>query len=286
MTFFELIATAERTENKTIITYKANANDVQTANKVLINLAELFHDDSIGGLYAYMQEPDIIDIYKDFEPCLKISTIFNDIQIEQMHKSLQHYNEQMQSYSDFESVISTTINEKGYIKNDVLLLLRLHNFELYKKAMQVKTELMEAQRAQEAEDTRIEEEYQKQIEKQKKAEKENLKAEKLAFLQGFGAGKTSIQIERLYSVLSKTFTYVYDGKTQRKNRRDFIIDFLSEGYKPERIEDVVRYTGSKWNPRKTKPKTEYRLYGIDKRSYYDITKTEYDFACFYTEKII
>lgn len=282
MLFFELIATAERTENKTIITYKANANDVQTANKVLINLAELFHDDSIGGLYAYVQEPDIIDIYKDFEPCLKISTIFNDIQIEQMHKSLQHYNEQMQSYSDFESVISTTINEKGYIKNDVLLLLRLHNFELYKKALQVKTELMEAQRAQEAEDTRIEEEYQKQIEKQKKAEKENLKAEKLAFLQGFGAGKTSIQIERLYDILSKKYRYKIDNNSKILSRRDFILELLSSGWKPERKEGVVSYYGSKWNRKQSKPKTEY-LMGRQNESY-TITKVEYDFALYSMNK--
>ena len=282
MLFFELIATAERTENKTIITYKANANDVQTANKVLINLAELFHDDSIGGLYAYVQEPDIIDIYKDFEPCLKISTIFNDIQIEQMHKSLQHYNEQMQSYSDFESVISTTINEKGYIKNDVLLLLRLHNFELYKKALQVKTELMEAQRAQEAEDTRIEEEYQKQIEKQKKAEKENLKAEKLAFLQGFGTGKTSIQIERLYDILSKKYRYTIDNNSKILSRRDFILELLSSGWKPERKEGVVSYYGSKWNRKQSKPKTEY-LMGRQNESY-TITKVEYDFALYSMNK--
>lgn len=286
MLFFELIATANRTETKTIITYKSNAQDVMTVNRELLNLAELYNDNSLSGLYAFAVEPEIVEIYKDFEPCYKVTTIYNDAPIEMIQRGFQNYNEQMQDFAGFESIISKTIEAGGYIKNDIMLLLKLRKSALYSQAVKLKRELQKQQQVEDAEQKRKAVERQKQEEAEFKAEIERVKAEKLAFLQGFGAGKTSIQIERLYSVLSKTFTYVYDGKTQRKNRRDFIIDFLSEGYKPERIEAVVRYTGSKWNPRKTKPKTEYRLYGIDKRSYYDITKTEYDFACFYTEKII
>ena len=282
MTFFELIATAERTENKTIITYKANANDVQTANKVLINLAELFHDDSISGLYADVRESDIIDIYKDFSPCLKISSIFGDVKAEALKRGLQRYNQRIQTYSDFEKDIAITIEEFGYIKNDVLLLLRLHNSELYKKVMRVKTELMEAQRAQEAEDARLEEEYQKQIKEQEKAEKEKIKAEKLAFLQGFGTGKTSIQIERLYDILSKKYRYTIDNNSKILSRRDFILELLSSGWKPERKEGVVSYYGSKWNRKQSKPKTEY-LMGRQNEGYI-ITKVEYDFALYSMNK--
>ena len=285
MLFFELIATATKTETKPIITYKKNGQDVHIVNRELINLAELYNDNSLSGLYAFAVEPKIIEIYKDFEPCYKVTTIYNDAPKEMIQRGFQNYNEQMQDFTGFESIISKTIEAGGYVKNDILLLLKLHKSELYSQAVKLKKELQKQQRIEDEERRKRAIERQQQEEAELKAEIENAKKEKLEFLQGFGDNKTVIQIERLYSILSKAFTYVNNGKTQRKTRRDFIIDFLSEGYQPERVEDVVRHTGNKWNPKKSKPKTEYRLYEADTNSYYDITKTEYDFACFYAKKI-
>lgn len=283
MLFFELIATADRTETKPIITYKTNGQDVHVVNRNLINLAELYKDDSFSGFYADVIESDIIDIYKDFSPCLKISSIFGDVKAEALKRGLQHYNQRIQTYSDFEKDIAITIEEFGYIKNDTLLLLKLHNStELVRKAQEVKDRIIKAEK--EEEDKRIREEiaYKKQLEEQKKAEKENLKAEKLAFLQGFGDSKTVIQIERLYDILSKKYRYKIDNQSKILSRRDFIIELLTTGWEPERKEGVVSYYGSKWNRKQSKPKTEY-LMGRQNESY-TITKVEYDFALYSMNK--
>lgn len=285
MLFFELIATATKTETKPIITYTKNGQNVHIVNRDLINLAELYNDNSLFGLYAFVVEPEIIEIYKDFEPCYKVTTIYNDAHMSITQRGFQNYNEQMQDFTGFESIISKTIEAGGYIKNDIILLLKLHKSALYPQAVSLKRELQKQQQIEDEERRQKAIEHQQQEEAELKADIERARKEKLEFLQGFGDGKTVIQVERLYNILSKTFTYADNGKIHEKTRRDFIIDFVSEGYQPKCIEDVVRYTGSRWNPRKGKPKTEYRLYEADTNSYYDITKTEYDFACFYAKKI-
>ena len=286
MLFFELIATANKTETKPIIAYKTNGQDVHIVNRELINLAELYNDNSLSGLYAFAVEPEIIEIYKDFEPCYKVTTIYNDAPKEMIQRGFQNYNEQMQNFAGFESIISKTIEAGGYIKNDIMLLLKLRKSELYSQAVNLKRELQKQQQIEDAEHRRKVIERQKQEETELKADIERARKEKLDFLQGFGDGKTVIQVERLYNILSKTFTYVDKGKTYKKTRRDFIIDFLSKGYQPKCVEDAVRYVGNRWNPRKSKPKPEYRLYEADTNSYYDITKTEYNFACFYAGKTV
>lgn len=85
--FFELLKTAEQTatEQREVITYKADGNNVKICKKLLINLAKLYNDDSIVGLYAepirfrrYSDEIDNVAIYRCFTPCIKISTIYNE----------------------------------------------------------------------------------------------------------------------------------------------------------------------------------------------------------------
>lgn len=286
MLFFELIATANKTETKPIIAYKTNGQDVHIVNRDLINLAELYNDNSLSGLYAFAVEPEIIEIYKDFEPCYQVTTMYNDAPKEMIQRGFQNYNEQMQDFTGFESIISKTIEAGGYVKNDILLLLKLHKSTLYPQAVKLKKELQKQQQIEDEGRRQKAIERQQQEEAELKAEIERVRKEKLEFLQGFGDDKTVIQVERLYNILSKTFTYVDKGKIYKKTRRDFIIDFLSKGYQPKCVENVVRYVGSRWNPRKSKPKTEYRLYEADTNSYYDITKTEYDFACFYAGKTV
>ena len=105
----------------------------------------------------------------------------------------------------------------------------------------------------------------------------------MGFLQGYGEGKTQIQIERIYDVLSKIQGYREGEKVKYKSRRDFIIDTLSEGGKAEQKDGVISYYGSKWDRKQSKPKTEYRLYTAE-GSYYAITKIEFDFACYMMQK--
>lgn len=285
MTFFELINGSRETETKSIIKYKTDGNGVYKAKKQLINLARLYDDNSISGIYADGSaiENGVI-IYKDFDPCIEVSTIYNDTESERLQKSFQSYNNRMRTFEDLKSCVENIINENGFIKNDVLYLLELHgeNF-LYQNALQTKQRIKEErQRVEQIRREQDAEEEWKQKEETQR-QKENIRLEKISFLKGYGVDKTQIQIERLYNILSKGNYYLIDDKSEYMNRRDFVIKILDDGGYTERKENVVKSYGSKWNPKESKPKTEYRLY-TKGSSYYIISKTEYDFANYIESK--
>jgi hypothetical protein len=286
--FIDILRSVENSAKvtKEIITYKADGNGIKTVKKELLSLAEVYKDNSINGLFADATEPENngIIIYKDFSPCLEVAKIWNTPTAEQMQKALQNYSIKMGTFSDFENMIKKSVAEGQYIKNDVLYILKLHGCtETLSKALEVKEGIKQKTIAEETEKARKFEEEQRKREEEAKAEAERLKAEKVAFLCGYADGKTQIQVERIYTVLSKIQGYREGEKINYKSRKDFIIDILSEGGKAERKDGVISYYGSKWDRKQSKPKTEYRLYTAE-GSYYTITKIEYDFACYMMQK--
>ena len=286
--FIDILRSAENSAKaiKEVITYKADGNGIKTVKKELLSLAEVYHDNSINGLFADATEPENngIIIYKDFSPCLEVAKVWNTPTAEQMQKALQNYNSKMETFSDFENMIKKSVAEGQYIKNDVLYLLKVHGCnETLSKALEVKEGIKAKQIQEEAEKHAKIEAEQRKKEEEARAEAEHKKAEKVAFLCGYADGKTQIQIERIFDVLSKIKGYSDNGKVEYKSRKDFIIDTLSEGGKAEQKDGVISYYGSKWDRKQSKPKTEYRLYTAD-GSYYTITKIEFDFACFMMQK--
>lgn len=289
--FIDILRSAENSvkEVKTVITYKADGNNVKTVKKELLSLAEVYKDNSINGLYADASESENngIIIYKDFDPCIEISTIHTEPTAEQMQKALQNYNAKIHTFSDYEDDVKKVVANGGYIKNDVLYLLKVHGCnETLQKALEVK-EGIKRKHIQEQEEKHAEfEAEQRKQGKEARAEAERKKVEKIAFLCGYADGKTQIQTERIYNILSKIQGYrnsQNDGKVEYKSRKDFIIDTLAEGGKAERKDGVISYYGSKWDRKQSKPKTEYRLYTAE-GSFYTITKTEYDFAVYIMSK--
>lgn len=288
--FIDILRSAENSAKviKEIVTYKADGNNVKTVKKELLNLAEVYKDNSINGLFADASEPENgIVIYNDFAPCLEVAKVWNTPTAEQMQKALQNYNGKMGTFSDYENMIKNAIAEGQYIKNDILYLLKVHGCtETLKNALQVKERIKQKQvQADEKKHAeRVAEERKKQAEAQE--EKERRHAEKIAFLCGYADGKTQIQTERIYNILSKIQGYRNSqngGKVEYKSLRDFIIDTLAEGGKAEQKDGIISYYGNKWDRKQSKPKTEYRLYTAE-GSYYTITKIEFDFACFMMEK--
>ena len=286
--FIDILRGAENSTKvtKEIITYKADGNGIKTVKKELLSLAEVYKDNSINGLFADATEPENngIIIYKDFSPCLEVAKVWNTPTAEQMQKALQNYNIKMETFSDFENMIKKSVAEGQYIKNDALYLLKVHGCtETLSKALEVKEGIKAKQIQAEAEKHAKIEAEQRKKEEEARAEAERKKAEKVAFLCGYADGKTQIQIERIFDVLSKIKGYSDNGKIEYKSRKDFIIDTLSEGGKAEQKDGVISYYGSKWDRKQSKPKTEYRLYTAE-GSYYTITKIEYDFAVFMMQK--
>lgn len=282
--FIDILRSAENSAKvtKEIITYKADGNGIKTVKKELLSLAEVYKDNSIMGLYADASEPENngIIIYKDFDPCLEVSHIYNSCTAEQMQKALQNYNTKMKTFSDFENMIKNAVANGQYIKNDTLYLLKVHERkETLQNALQVKEGIKQKQIQIEAEKARKTAEEERRRAEAEAEEKARQKAEKVAFLCGYGDGKTQIQTERIFDVLSKIQGYRNGGKIEYKSRKDFIIDILAEGGKAERKDGIVSYYGSKWDRKQSKPKTEYRLYTAE-GSYYTITKIEYDFAVY------
>lgn len=285
--FIDILRSAENSAKviKEVITYKADGNGIKTVKKELLSLAEVYKDNSISGLYADASEPENngIIIYKDFSPCLEVAKIWNDPTAEQMRKALQNYNGKIQTFSDYEDDIKRVISTGGYIKNDVLYLLKVYGCtETLQKALEVKEGIKQKRIQEEAEKYAKFEAEQRKKEEEARAEAARKKAEKVAFLCGYADGKTQIQTERIYNILSKIQGYRNSqngGKVEYKSRKDFIIDTLSEGGKAEQKDGIVSYYGSKWDRKQSKPKTEYRLYTAE-GSYYTITKIEYDFAVY------
>lgn len=285
--FIDILRSAENSakEAKTIITYKADGNGIKTVKKELLSLTEVYKDNSINGLFADASEPENgIVIYKDFAPCLEVAKVWNDPTAEQIQKALQNYNSKMGTISDFENATKINIENGAYIKNDVLYLLKVHGCnETLQKALEVKEGIKAKQIQEEAGKHAKFESEQRKKEEETRVEAERKKAEKIAFLCGYADGKTQIQTERIYNILSKIQGYREGEKVNYKSRRDFIIDTLSEGGKAEQKDEIISYYGSKWDRKQSKPKTEYRLYTAE-GSYYTITKIEFDFACFMMEK--
>ena len=111
--FIDILRSAENSAKvtKEVITYKADGNGIKTVKKELLSLAEVYHDNSINGLFADATEPENngIIIYKDFSPCLEVAKVWNTPTAEQMQKALQNYNGKMGTFSDFENMIKNAI---------------------------------------------------------------------------------------------------------------------------------------------------------------------------------
>lgn len=124
----------------------------------------------------------------------------------------------------------------------------------------------------------FEERAKREAEEQEKTERR--KAEYLAErakLLGWADEMAPMKFGRVKAVLD-TLTRV-DGKIM--SRRDFVIRMVQDGWLPKQKDGVVSYYGSRWEPKESKPKTEYRL--CKDGFLYKISKTEYDFALYLSE---
>lgn len=275
-------------DRKEVIIYKADGINCRLINRNLINLQQLFGNDRLSGLYAECFS-NWINIFKDFTPCLCIGSINGDTMTDsEALNTLTEYNSRMHDLSDVENGVKATMDKGGYIKNDIIYLLEIHrrdlkNPNLYNEVAEFKRKkLKEMKKADDEYRVKVAETIRRQ-EEEAKAETERLRQQKLDFLMGYGDGKKPIQIERLYAFLSKEICYRENGKILHKTRRNFVTDAISEGGRVDIIKNETHYYGSKWDVKKTKPKTVYRLICAN-GAFWNITKIEYDFGKYIMSK--
>lgn len=173
MMFFELLNNADNSamEKKTILTYKADRVGAKTTEKYLLNLAKVYNDNSIMGMYADVTECGTV-IYKDFSLCLEVATIYNDREAEKMLTTCRNFTEKV---SDYICYIENKIEAGAFIKNTELKLIELHgNFDLLQRAKQAKEDYRKAIEEQEKQ-----EEAQKEAERKAEQEARKIKFEKL-----------------------------------------------------------------------------------------------------------
>ncbi len=162
------------------------------------------------------------------------------------------------------------VTENHHIGNAEIVFVRQFDSERADRYAQHRE-----RRLKEQEQRHLKEMARRKAEEQEREERR--RAEELAErarLLGWADTMASLQYGRVKAVLDALIRV--DGKTMTK--RDFIIHAVRDGWVPKCEDGVVSCYGSSWNPRESKPRTEYR---ISREQYsYKITKTEFDFASY------
>ena len=216
MTFFETLKNTEAEEAKCTVLFKADGNGVKIVNKTLINLEKTFNNSDLQGVFCEFDRGMDIATFYMFNPCLNIGDISRDKEAAEGVALLVNFKRKFPEISNY---INTLIDNGSYIKNDALKVLEESgNKELLQRAIKYKQGILEERRAEEQKEAEKREAEEAARVTAQKAEQERARTEKLSFLCGYGNGKTQIQVERLYNILSKL--YVYNGNYI--TRKDFI----------------------------------------------------------------
>ena len=118
--------------------------------------------------------------------------------------------------------------------------------------------------------------------KQQKKEKHIQKQQEYNNTYGYTDNLKPCQKGRILKILNKEFNY-YDYGTLK--RKDFILKVLKEGYKPQIKDKIV--SSIKKVKGKRQEKYKYNVPVIEKdNKFYEITKTEYDYAMYLLEEVI
>lgn len=104
-----------------------------------------------------------------------------------------------------------------------------------------------------------------------------IEAEKAKYM-GWADNMTALRFGKVKAKLEKLARF--DGKVM--SYREFIIQTVKDGWMPQKKEGVTSWYG-KWEPKESKPRTEYRL--CKGNLCYTVSKTEFDFAEFLVSKL-
>lgn len=213
------------------------------------NLYIIFPEADTGLLYQKMRHPDRYTVEQ------MIAAVERD-----------HFDSAEHMIAEFED----RMEKNGFIGNALIEFIRQFEperaecYAQYRKEFYARKAAKDQAKAMARQAAKDAEEAQKQAE---------LTAEKAKYL-GWADTMQPMRFGRIRITMDTVIRV--DGVLMTK--RDFIISKTKEGWVPKKVEGVTSCSGGKWNPRESKPRTEYKLY---KKPYaYKITKTEYDFALY------
>lgn len=174
------------------------------------------------------------------------------------------------SVESFMNQLDSAVERGLFIGNALIELARHVDIEKAKKYEEARQLYYEKKHQKEA--LRRAEENAKAAQEAKDAQ-DKKDAEKTKLL-GWADGMTELRFGKVMATLGVLVRV--DGKVIPKYQ--FVINAVNDGWVPDKRDDVVTYYGSRWEPKKSKPRTEYRM----KRDnlVYKVTKTEFDFATY------
>lgn len=127
--------------------------------------------------------------------------------------------------------------------------------------------------AEEAERRRALEEKESAEKARQQVELEAIKAKYLGWVDTM----TPLRFGKVDAVLGSLIRC--DGKVM--TRREFVIQSIKDGWMPRQEDGVTNLYGNKWEPKQSKPRTEYHL--VRENLGYKVSKTEFDFAMYLVE---
>lgn len=166
--------------------------------------------------------------------------------------------------------LDTRLEDERFIGNDMILFVQQFDATRAEKYAQHRLNIY-----QKREEARL-----KNLQEEKIAEVEALEKERIkksaerAKLLGWADNMTDMRFGKVMATL-ETLIRV-DGKVMSK--LEFVKWAVEDGWNPRVEEGVVSYYGSKWNPKESKPRTEYHL--AKNGMSYKVSKTEHDFAIY------
>lgn len=273
MTFAEVNTPFEK--HRTIV-YKANGIDITYKNIEMQHAGGNLYlgrmkDDGYGGLccdvYVRFENADIAIVYAK----MVSRPHQRDVDVWVNDTARLGYD----SVDAVESYLDAGAEKGSFIPN--------HMIELSKHICPANTEKYKEARlafyAKKEEEQRVRDEKERAIKREEEERRAAEKRSEKAKLLGWADNMTDLRFGKVMSTLEALIGW--NGKVMPKYQ--FIIESVSNGMTPIKKDGIVTCYGSKWNPKQSKAKTEYRLHDGD-AGYYRITKTEYDFATYLKEK--
>lgn len=185
---------------------------------------------------------------------------------EGMSNSAKRY--KMDSMTSMLADLLSRMDEGRFIGNAEIEFARQFDKTAAEKFAQHRLDYYARKEAEERERRRVLEEQEAAEKARQQAELEAAKAKYL----GWADAMSPMRFGKVDAVLGSLVRC--DGKVI--TRREFVIQAVKDGWMPEQKDGVTSWYGSKWEPKQSKPRTEYCL-ARDNYSY-KVSKTEYDFA--------